>query len=332
MGGRPATALHGYLAAFWLLLTVPAVAAADREAEMEAIGLLERMLRSMRTLSYSGTFVYLHGNQLESLKITHSLQDGQELEVLVSLNGSAREVHRDQRAVTCIMPDARAVSIEQRAPGAGLWSKLDPDLRRLRAHYRLYLLGEFRVAGRAARVVGIIPKDQFRYGYRFYLDAESGLPLKTDLMSEEAEPVEQIMFTSLELTAVDTPLHDHPAQRGGFRKSLRNPPRIRAPDQPGEWEFAGLPAGFTLQLQDHWTDQAGHPVEHFLLSDGLASVSVYVEKGAEGGLRGGAHVGAVNAWGGRVAGHQVTAVGEVPADTVHQVVESLRYRGKEQNK
>ena len=328
MGERSSIVTRVYLTAFWLLLTVPGVAAADREAEREAIDLLERMLQSMRTLSYSGTFVYLHGNQLESLKITHSLQEGQELERLVSLNGSAREVHRDQRTVTCVMPDARAVSIDRRAPGAGLWPKLDPDLRRLRGHYLLHLLGEFRVAGRAARVVGIIPKDKFRYGYRFYLDAESGLPLKTDLMSEEAEPVEQIMFTSLELASVDTLLHDNPEQRGGFRKSLRNPPQIRAPDQPGDWEFAGLPAGFALQLQDHWTDEAGRRVEHFLLSDGLASVSVYVEKGSEEGLQGGAHVGAVNAWGGTVAAHQVTAVGEVPAGTVHKVVESLRYRGE----
>ncbi len=202
---------HGFLAVFSLLLTVQeGVAAADRKAEMEAIGLLERMQQSMRTLSYSGIFVYLHGNQLESLKITRSLKDGQELERLVSLNGSAREVHRDQHTVTCVMPEARTISIDQRAPGIGLWSKLDPELHRLRDHYLLHLLGEFRVAGRVARVVGIIPKDKFRYGYRFYLDAESGLPLKTDLMSEEAEPIEQIMFTSLELTPVDVLPHDDP--------------------------------------------------------------------------------------------------------------------------
>lgn len=320
--------IRGCLAVFWLLLTVPGVAAADLEAEREAIGLLERMQQSMRTLSYSGTFVYLHGNQLESLKITRSLKDGQELERLVSLNGSAREVHRDQRTVTCVMPEARTISIDRRAPGIGPWPKLELDPRRLRGHYLLHLLGEFRVAGRVARVVGVIPKDKFRYGYRFYLDAESGLPLKTDLMSEEAEPVEQIMFTSLELASVDVLPHDDPAQRGGYRKSLRNPPQIRAPDRPGDWEFQGLPAGFGLQLQDHWTDQAGNRVEHFLLSDGLASVSVYVEKGTGEGLYGGAHVGAVNAWGGTVADHQVTAVGEVPAGTVHKAVDSLRYRGE----
>ena len=136
------------------------------------------------------------------------------------------------------------------------------------------------------------------------------------------------MFTSLELVSVDTLVSDNPELRGGFRKSLRKPPEMRTPDQPHDWEFVGLPAGFGLQLQDHWNDEAGRRVEHFLLSDGLASVSVYVEKGSGEGLQGGAHVGAVNAWGGTVAAHQVTAVGEVPAGTVHQAVESLRYRGE----
>jgi len=291
------------------------------------MALLQRMLDSMRTLSYTGTFVYLHGSQLESLKITRSLRDGQELERLVSLNGSAREVLRDQRSVTCVMPESRAVSIDQKAPGSGLWPQLDPDLERLQGHYLLQPLGEFRVAGRPARVVGVIPKDKLRYGYRFYLDSESGLPLKTDLMSEEAEPLEQIMFTSLELAPADSRLPEQSAARGDFRKSLRKPPQQRAPDQPGDWAFGELPNGFVLQMQNRWSDEAGRSIEHFLLSDGLASVSLYVEKETREGLQGGAHVGAVNAWGGTVETHQVTAVGEVPEQTVRQVVESLRYRG-----
>ena len=130
MGDRSPVAMRIYLAVCCLLLALPGAAAVDGkpQGEGEAIGLLQRMLDSMRTLSYTGTFVYLHGNQLESLKITRTLRDGQELERLISLNGSAREVLRDQRAVTCVMPESRAVSIDQRAPGTGLWPQLDPDL------------------------------------------------------------------------------------------------------------------------------------------------------------------------------------------------------------
>jgi sigma-E factor negative regulatory protein RseB len=87
-----------------------------------------------------------------------------------------------------------------------------------------------------------------------------------------------------------------------------------------------LPKGFELDLHElkpsaRGTDQ----VEHFLLSDGLASLSVFVERGgADEALQGGARMGAVSAWGGQVAGHQVTVVGDVPLDTVRQVLQGLR--------
>ena len=66
-----------------------------------------------------------------------------------------------------------------------------------------------------------------------------------------------------------------------------------------------------------------------MLSDGLASVSVYVEAGAREGLRGAAHVGAINAWGGLIGQYQVTAVGEVPAGTVKSIVGAMRHRDTE---
>jgi sigma-E factor negative regulatory protein RseB len=66
--------------------------------------------------------------------------------------------------------------------------------------------------------------------------------------------------------------------------------------------------------------------EHYVLSDGLASVSIYIERGVEDGLQGGSRIGAVHAVGGRIAGHQVTVVGEVPAATVEQVLAGIERR------
>jgi sigma-E factor negative regulatory protein RseB len=324
---RPGVRLRWY-AAFTLLLVVQSLQAAEASMETEVRDLLARMVQALRTLDYRGTFVYVHGNQLEALEITHVVKDGQELERLVSLNGAAREVHRDHQAVTCVMPDARAVSIDERAQGSRLWPPLDTDLARLDGQYLLHPLGEFRVAGRGARVIGIIPKDKFRYGYRFYVDRETSLPLKTDLMNENGRPVEQIMFTSLELSPTGSVAGADPSNLDGFVELRRHAAEAQAPDRPKRWEFVGLPVGYTLHMHNRRVDDSGTRVDHFVLSDGLASVSVYVEAPPAEGLRGGAHVGAINAWGDLVQRHQVTAVGEVPEGTVRKIVESLRYRGK----
>ena len=66
-------------------------------------------------------------------------------------------------------------------------------------------------------------------------------------------------------------------------------------------------------------------MQHLVLSDGLASVSVYVESDPQAeGLEGGTRIGAVHAAGRRISGHQVTVVGEVPLETVEAVLAGIR--------
>ncbi len=315
------------LAVLCLLLAATAAAAEPRDVQAEIRGMIDRMVQALRSLSYSGNLVYLHGHQLESLELIHTVRNGEELERLVSLNGAAREVLRDQQEVTCVMPDAKSVSVGKRAPAKpNLLPAENIDLERLRGNYLLYPLGEYRVADRPVQVLGIIPKDEYRYGYRFYLDQQTGLPLKTDLMGVDAKPIEQIMFTSLALMPEFDPMSSGDPERAGFRRIMREAPVSRKPDDTGPWIFQDLPAGFELHMHNHRLGEGGERVDHFVLSDGLASISVYLETDDGDGLQGSAHVGAINAWGSKLRQRQVTAVGEVPGDTVRAVVQAMRYR------
>jgi sigma-E factor negative regulatory protein RseB len=181
------------------------------------------------------------------------------------------------------------------------------------------------VAGRQTEVVGIIPRDGLRYGYRFYLDRESGLPLKSDLMGQQADPIEQVMFTSLDIL---------PGGRAGpvsADPAPQSPQPVASPlvSESLPWQFESLPSGFVPVMHDDWIDSAGQPVEHFVLSDGLASVSVYIESNPTEGLNGATRIGAVHAAGNRVSGHQITVVGEVPSVTVEAVLASIRHNGGE---
>jgi sigma-E factor negative regulatory protein RseB len=318
------------LGLFSLLALWPTARADGAPTPDEIKRLLEHMSQAQRSLSYSGTFVYLRDNRLDTLSISHQVRDGEAEERLVSLSGTLREVHRDPRAATAVLPDLKAASIVKRAPEMGLWPTPELDLGRLADQYLLHPLGQTRVAGRGVRVVGIIPKDTFRYGYRFYIDKETGLPLKTDLMDENARPIEQIMFTALDLKPDQAAATaGAPAQQEGSRKALRDAPKPQTLASAPDWRFVDAPAGFRLQLHNHWTDQDGKGMEHFVLSDGLASLSIYLEPGDADGLQGGAQVGAVHACGRRSEGQQVTAVGEVPEGTVRRVVETFRHRPAE---
>jgi sigma-E factor negative regulatory protein RseB len=283
---------------------------------------LARMSDALRSLSYEGILVYLHDNKLETLRVVHRVEEGQIREQLVSLNGPVRTLTREKGKVTCELSNSHPISV----PGHGL----KHDLLHARAidpgafadHYLIHPLGSARVAGRQADVVGIVPGDELRYGYRFYLDRESGLPLKSDLMGQDSDPIEQIMFTFLRLEAESKPF---PAVVVPALEPRQEDAAVRAPDSV-PWKFVELPAGFTLVMQDSWRDTSGQSVVHFVLSDGLASVSVYVESDPQEGLEGATRIGAVHAAGSRVSGHQVTVVGEVPSVTVQAVLAGIRYQ------
>ena len=69
------------------------------------------------------------------------------------------------------------------------------------------------------------------------------------------------------------------------------------------------------------------PVDHLVFTDGLASVSVFVETqraGADGTVVESATVGSSSAFSTVIDGHKVTAVGEVPPDTVRFIATQVK--------
>jgi sigma-E factor negative regulatory protein RseB len=288
---------------------------------------LERMMDAVQKLSYQGTFVYLHDNQLETMKIAHAVEGGSVIESLMSLNGAPREVIRDEESVTCVLPDSNEVSIDKRSPSKKFLNILPQNLAQLEDHYSFRLAGENRIADHQAQVVVIVPNDRLRYGYRFYLDTESGLPLKSDLMNEHGKVVEQTMFTDLEIGVAEI---REPHQRESlFTYRLKNNEGVSLSHKTdSRWNFLRLPAGFRLSMQHQLHDPLlSTPIEQYVFSDGLGSLSVFVEAEIRNeAFRGVSRLGAINAWGGQVAGYQVTAVGEVPAVTILGVVQGMKLK------
>lgn len=304
--------------------------AADKDAS--AIDLLRNMHNSARVLNYQGTFVYMHDGKVESMQIFHRYdnKNKSERERVVHLNGSPREIIREGNVVTCILSDIKAVRITKLESAQHILAALPSNFSDFKQYYAFSIIGQERVAGRSAIVVAVEPKDAFRYGYRFWLDAEHALMLKSQLLGKGNEPVEQLMFTSLDVVS-DIPMSAlKPAFKGAH---------LTLTDGSGDekemnlqastvWQFVNMPDGF--KPTGHSTRQleaGGEPVQHFVLSDGLASMSVYIEKLDLGKKQfiGASYMGAVNVHGTIISAHQVTVVGEVPATTVKMVAESIQY-------
>jgi sigma-E factor negative regulatory protein RseB len=279
--------------------------------------MLEGMNRALRSLDYEGTLVHLHENRLETLHLVHRVDGGRVQERLVSLSGPVRAVTRERDRVTCVMPDGHPISVKSHAGRKLLRTdRIDPEA--LADRYQIVIEGVARVAGRDSDVLAIKPRDALRYGYRFHLDQATALPLKSDLIDQAGEPIEQLMFTSLVL-------HEHaedPAADGAPTESSQQ--GESAPQASPRWRFESRPAGFEQVMYDTLRAPSGVEVEHFLFSDRLSAYSVYIEPDAKEGLEGITRIGAVHAAGKRIDGHQVTVVGEVPAATVEAAVAGVR--------
>jgi sigma-E factor negative regulatory protein RseB len=268
------------------------------------------------------------------MRIVHRVRAGQVAERLQSLDGSGREFVRNNDNLTCYLPDQHTVLVEPRqdhGPFLGSLPRFGADADEF---YRIESLPATRVLGRAARVIAVNPKDQFRFGYRLWLDEKTAMPLKTQLCDSRGQVIEQILFARLEMPesipdsdlapAVHTEgmrwVRQGPAQDAGNGQALAALSAFRA---------SQLPPGFRLTVTGAQTlGEATVPASHLVYSDGLATVSVFVEVGAASApqppMHGLARVGSGYAFSTVIQGHQVTAVGEVPAQTVEFIAHSVK--------
>lgn len=324
MSGRPGPALLRGLALCCCWVAGLAQAAATQELEVGTW--LQRMSEAGRTLNYRGSFVYAHEGRLEAMRVVHGYQDGQERERLTHLNGSAREVVRDNQQVTCILSDDDAVVVQRGQPQRRFQAAFPADLGALRNYYQFSLSEGGRMAGRKAHKVVIAPRDAFRYGYRLWIDADNGLLLKSDVVDSSGAALEQLMFVALEVLE-GVPAGELAASTGHQRPApVPVAPEAAAERGAAGWSVGWLPEGFRqhASLRPRLA-QAVEPAHFLSFSDGLASLSVFVEKPeAMVDSSGALQVGAVNAYGVARGDYYATVVGEVPLPTVRRVAESIR--------
>jgi len=291
---------------------------------------LSRMQDALQNLNYYGTLVFMQGGDVQSMSLAHQATEDGEIERIVNLNGYAREVIRKNDLVTCYLPDSKSVTVSTRRSGKGGWlSKLVAnDFAAMQALYTFQMDGEDRVAGYPTKRVLIQPNDAFRYGYRLWLDKDSGLLLKSDLLSESAEILEQAMFAEVSIVDEVPPAMLQPSTRSDdfvWYEESNNTEEVSPAEQT--WRVDEMPIGFKVVSQmRHLLPDSSQLAEHLLITDGLASVSIYIEAldGEPAPFDGPFKRGAVNVYSTALDNHQIVVVGEVPAATVEMMARSVR--------
>ncbi len=307
---------------FFMLLPVAALGA---EGELgNALSWLQKMARAAHQQNYEGDFVYDDGERLDALRIVH--QGGErKRERIISLNGSGREVLREGDKVLCIFPESRQIYEDSDLPGYALQFS-EADVERLQRFYDMAVVGRDRVADRAAVVVEVTPRDEFRYGYRLWLDEETALMLKSELVDPRGRVVERLMFTRLNyLDQVPEVLLQPEIRTDGFQRVINDGRPIAA--ERSSWQVSWLPGGFQLAEERHRPAKKGRPpLVQMVFGDGFSLVSVFIEpappeEAGEGVLL---DKGAVHGYSVLRDGYRITAIGELPALAVARIARSVR--------
>jgi len=307
--------LKNTLARLLVPLGLAAVFSLPARASDEAVAWLQKMGDALRQENYDGIFSYMRGSTYETIRIVHRMEDGVEKERLFNLNGEVRELYREDDEIICLHPESDEIDPDHTVQIGPFTPAFSERVLATQDLYRLAMHGTDRIAGREAVKLSISPSFNDRYGYRLWLDAETGLMLQSHLV-ERGRVREIFQFSSLkvgseiEATALASAM-------GSDTSTHRLTLDFTTGSEKPVWRVRWLPDGFRPVRQQ------GNRL-HF--SDGVATLSVFVE-GAETP----ALPEMATTVGGTVvitrrfkpSGSQITVVGEVPVQTARKVAESV---------
>ncbi|MDO9150203.1 MAG: MucB/RseB C-terminal domain-containing protein [Methylotenera sp.] len=299
----------------------------DASTDDELWIMLQKAAVAARALSYEGIFVCQTGQQAKSVQITHLFDGRNEFARNVVLDGATREVLSQGSNLVIYNQKNEKIIIEKRR-GQNMFPAILPlNFDTIKDNYTVHLSTIERVADRQAQVLFLEPKDRLRFSYKFWIDTEYGLLLRSVRYNQRSEVIENIGFNRLSLinsVALDwfTPKID------SKKNYVMEDEAVILPDGKLSvtWEIKELPSGYRkVDQMVRMVPGKLKPVMHMIFSDGLASVSLFIEPTSKSDKTKVALVttGSTSFYAAVNHGHLVTAVGEVPEATVVQIANAV---------
>lgn len=293
---------------------------------------LEKASLAAHELSYDGIYTYHLGQNVKSVQVTHVNYGQGEYARVVVLDGKPREALSQGGDTVIFNQKQEKVVIEKRRGQNSFPAILPLDLDTVKQNYQAQLSSTERIAGRDAQIVVLQPRDQYRFGYKLWLDKEYGLLLKFATLDSVGNPIDSIGFSQLVLMTGQKLDWFRPSNvdRGkNYEMQQRQVSSLQ--EDEINCEMSDNLLGYRRISQfKHNMNNKPNPVTQMVYSDGLATVSVFVEPMTRGNHPrvGFSELGTTNMLGAIAEGHQIIVVGEVPQVTVTQFVNAVKFKKK----
>ncbi|HDY7814448.1 TPA: sigma-E factor regulatory protein RseB [Vibrio vulnificus] len=305
----------------------PQAFASDKPAE----ALLHQMSEASQNLSYELAYILIKKNSIEPLLYRHASKEAQQYAHLIYLSGPVREVIKRGHEVSYIEPGVEPFIIQAGEMVAPVMPMLGSDIDQLHKFYDYVQVGRAREAGSPTQVIRIVPKDGLRYSYVVWIDEQSKLPLRADLVDRDGEVIEQYR-------AITYTVNQKIADLMSGLEDVQLPAVLTLPKgevEKSNWRVSWTPEGFVANDLSRYrlalTDQM---VESQLFTDGLFSFSVYVAEKDDHSLKGQlVRQGRRTLHSVVVGEHEISVVGDIPPATAQRIAQSVTFTAElNQNK
>lgn len=313
--------LAWFRAMCWSLFAVlMTFSSAQANSSQSLNDVLQQIQQAARQLDYSGVLSYSSGSVLQSMHLVHVVDGTGEHERLEILDGLAREYIRVNDVTQCLVPEKQLVILEKprddRFPAL-----LAGDTTNIEQFYTHNKGALERVGGRECQQHFLEPVDHWRYGYVLCVDTQHQLLLKTQTISQhdDAKIINQIAFANVNIGRnVQVEALKSPWKYTDWKVVAANMHQTNLGNQG--WRIP-YPAGFTVVTEINRFIRSERQVAQLVLSDGLASISVFIEPVDSYSQRlkadPGSKKGSIHLYRKRIGDFWLTATGEVPLETLH---------------
>ncbi len=301
------------------LLGLALVLAPGMSWPSDALEWLNRAVQASHALSYTGVYVYQHGDHVEMLQVMQRVDPAGEKNKVEVIDGPHRVFLRLNDEIYCHSADGKTVRLERGAARRFFPTVLPASPASLLDFYSAQMGGVERIAARECQVILLQPKDDFRFSHDLCIDRLTGLPLKAVTLNDMGRPVSSSTFTQVDIGKIP--------DMGLFVPHLAGK-RVETGESgsaSSEWKVTP-PPGYVQVMESHRPLLGkSQPVTQMVFSDGLGAVSLFIEPLPDGqNLEGLSTEGSIGIYSRHLGNIKVTTVGEAPAATLLQTGNSVR--------
>ena len=302
-------------------LLTPGIASADSPSE----ALLQEMGKASQKLNYEMGFINITKQGIDSFRYRHAVSHQTSLAQLVLMDGPRREIVQRGKDISYFETGLQPFTLDGDHIVDSLPSVVFSDFSLLTKYYDFIAVGRARAADRLSQVIRVVSRDGTRFSYVIWIDEQTKLPMRVDLLDRDGETLEQFRVISF----------DEGEQVVGTLADLEKaslPPVLSLPASEQakfDWQIKWLPAGVT-EVASSRRNLPNMPVsiESRLYTDGLFSFSVNISATTNGPSEQLIRQGRRTVQTEIRNGNEITVVGELPPSTAKRIADSIVFTAK----